>query len=385
MYRYTYGDALKDDVVAPFNLALMDNTLPEADILTEFLQSRVKAWDEENSSTSEGWPLIESGVNVDPLDASTEKQRPFDEMTWKSQRMMMMLRILHEIATGRQTHVVAYCARRITRAKMLCKLMRYLCKEQIESIKAGRSLLGFKMGSTEYERLSILHENCYYHGSGKSTSCSSDKNELKPFQDAKVAFLSNIDKLTAGTDIPQITGIFFPDIKGCSDPQTLIQCIGRGTRIFPGKERCTVFLPCFVPYIKLTPESDLPEEAIAELEKKKKKKNWEGSFSKMATDIYNFIKRNEDSDENRLNIECLPSRNIFEGFTSNSTRAHDINTSIQERHQPNAEARKTSHMSQVDRGRFEAMRRPSESSRLFRNGPIKHSQQETQQCHVVIL
>ena len=107
MYRYTYGDALKDDVVAPFNLALMDNTLPEADILTEFLQSRVKAWDEENSSTSEGWPLIESGVNVDPLDASTEKQRPFDEMTWKSQRMMMMLRILHEIATGRQTHVVA--------------------------------------------------------------------------------------------------------------------------------------------------------------------------------------------------------------------------------------------------------------------------------------
>ena len=157
------------------------------------------------------------------------------------------------------------------------------------------------------------------------------------------------------------------------------------TRTFPGKERCTVFLPCFVPYIKLTPESDLPEEAIAELEKKKKKKNWEGSFSKMATDIYNFIKRNEDSDENRLNIECLPSRNIFEGFTSNSTRAHDINTSIQERHQPNAEARKTSHMSQVDRGRFEAMRRPSESSRLFRNGPIKHSQQETQQCHVVIL
>ena len=72
MYRYTYGDALKDDVVAPFNLALMDNTLPEADILTEFLQSRVKAWDEENSSTSEGWPLIESGVNVDPLDASTD-------------------------------------------------------------------------------------------------------------------------------------------------------------------------------------------------------------------------------------------------------------------------------------------------------------------------
>ena len=378
MYRYTYEDALEDKVVAPFSFALMDNTLPESSTLKEYLQSQIKGWDEENSKTSQSWPAFQSTTNIDPLDASTEKQRPYDEMTWKCERMMMMLRILHEFATGRQTHVIAFCTLIKERARKLCALMRYLCKEQIESINAGRSLLGFSMGSPEHKRLSILHDNCYYDVSGSDT-CSSGKDGFKRFQHAKVAFLSNVNRLTTGTDIPQITGIFFPDIKGHTNSQTLIQCIGRGTRLFHGKEKCTVFLPCFVPQINLTLDSDLPEEkeALAELERRKKINNWEGKFSKMALEIYNFMKQNEHAGENPLSIECVPSRSIFsEHFPNNSTNVNGTGIHNQERHRSRTETAKMNHIFKIGKGGFGAMRRPSESSRQFRNGPIMDTTQQ---------
>ena len=305
MYRYSYGDALQDDVVVPLQLRLMDNSLPKGGQLLEFVQDCLDGWDKNNLATGE-WPRYEGNRCIDPLDATTEKQRPFEKTLWRSERLLMVLHIVHEVAIGNQTHVLAFCSERKQRAKKLQSLVGFVCRKMIESITTGRSLFSIQEGSIEHQRLSTLYQSCYCDVSG-----ASGNNVVEAFKKSEIGFLSNVDRISVGSDIHQVTGIWFPDIKGKSNPQQLIQCIGRGTRTTERKKSCVIFLPCFVQNATLTLEKDEgTRKALGELGDKASRNNWEGTFSKMALHLFDFFKQNQ-FDGHQLKIECIQSRNLI--------------------------------------------------------------------------
>mmetsp|Transcript_12072 Transcript_12072/g.34183 ORF Transcript_12072/g.34183 Transcript_12072/m.34183 type:complete len:712 (+) Transcript_12072:1427-3562(+) len=314
--RYEYGHALKDSVVAPLQLQLLDNSVPGSDtVLSNFLVGLLTLWDKENKKWEGGeWPKLASGKCIDPLDASTVRQRSSDEQSWRCERLLMVCKIIHEIAIGNQSHVLAFCLW-IPRAKKCSKLVKFVCHQMItmvESADNGSSPFKYQRGSPELERLLLLEQNCYYDVSG-SASCSSGKNGIVPFKNSKIGFLANIDRVVVGSDIPCITGIWFVDIKAPTNPQKLTQAIGRGTRIAPEKRGCVVFLPCFVPDAQLTvsieSKTKKTEETLGKLQEKARQNTWVGSFSKMALHLYDFLERSQ-SEGCDLKVECVRSSSI---------------------------------------------------------------------------
>lgn len=307
MYRYSYAEALQDGVVAPLHLHLLNNSLPEAGSLLQYLKDTLEGWDKRNLELGE-WPQFVGSICIDPLDATTPKQRACEETSWRCERLLMVFRMIYEIASGNQTHVLAFCSSRTKRAKKLTALVKFVCKRLIDGITAGESLFGYKKGSLEHQRILLLYSNCYYDVSG-SSSCASGKNGILPFKASKIGFLANVDRVTVGSDIPQLTGIWFPDVKHQSNPQKLIQCVGRGTRTADCKRHCAVFLPCFVSdaYLGLE-EDERTEQTLHELQSRKTT-TWEGKFGSMAIIIFDFFKLNH-FDGDGLKIHCVLSKGI---------------------------------------------------------------------------
>jgi len=242
----------------------------------------------------------------DPLDTSTEKQRPMEVTEWKLQRMLMMLKVWYEFATGKQTHVVAYCSKKIARAVNLRNLMTFLCEEEIRDIEAGSSIFGFQKNSQEHSRIQTLSSNCF-------VNASNGLNGLDPFKSSEMGFLTNIATVSVGTDIPQLTGIFFADIHAIENELKMIQTVGRGTRISDGKENCEIFLPCFVTSASSSQTKDIPPETLSQLERLKKQNNWAGSFSKMALHIQEYLRTSRPNEKEMpyLGVCFVKSCDIF--------------------------------------------------------------------------
>ena len=307
MYRYSYAEALQDGVVVPLHLHLLNNSLPEAGSLHHYLRNTLEGWDKRNLELGE-WPQFVGSICIDPLDATTPKQRACEETSWRCERLLMVFHMISEIASGNQTHVLAFCSLRTKRAKKLTALVKFVCKRLIDDIIAGESLFGYKEGSLEHQRISLLYSNCYYDVSG-SGSCASGKNGIQPFIAAKIGFLANVDRVTVGSDIPQLTGIWFPDVKHQSNPQKLIQCMGRGTRTADSKSHCVIFLPCFVTDAYLGLEQDERTKQTLDKLQSCKASTWEGKFGSMATSIFDFFKQNH-FDGDGLEIHCVLSKDI---------------------------------------------------------------------------
>lgn len=301
MYRYSYGEALKDGVVVPLHLLLMDNSLSSGDAGDDtYLSKMVRAWDQRKDFDD---PTKSS---VDVLDASSEKQRPagIEEKVWRLQRLLMFLQILHDIATGHQTHVLVFCSS-IDRVQAFCDIFKFLCKRCLEKRQLGATSI--LPSSPEAKRLELVSQNIYWDVSrGKSP------NNAEGFKACKMGILANVNKISVGFDIPQITGVFFPDVKGMTNPNLLIQCIGRGTRVHPGKTRCAVYLPCLVPGVNISlQDKGANKDSLSRLRAKERKKTWEGSFSIMALTIYDYLEQNNLSEDRPLVIECIRSRQIL--------------------------------------------------------------------------
>jgi len=300
--KYTYKDALTDEVVLPLRLNLLDNSVTSSPRIRDYLNMLVEKWDAWNLARGD-----ELSAQENPLDASTEKQRPMEVTEWKRQRMLMILKVWYEFAIGNQTHVVAYCAVRVVRAVNLKNLMQFLCEEQIRDIETGSSMFGFKKNSQEYSRIQRLSSNCF-------VNASNGLNGLDPFKKSAIGFLTNIATVSVGTDIPKLTGIFFADIHAIDNEQKMIQTIGRGTRISDGKQTCEIFLPSFVTSRESSDTTDISPETLSQLEQLKKKKNWEGSFSKMALHIQHHLRnsRPEEKETPHLGVRFVKSLGIFE-------------------------------------------------------------------------
>lgn len=296
MCRYTYGEALRDAVVVPLHLLLMDNSVGNHN---DYLTAMLGAWDREVSRMS----CADTG---DILDASSEKQRPagIDETVWRAQRMLMILQVLYDLAKGVQTHVLVFC-RTIARVGSFCALLEFLCAKCIaENRLGGKRILP---QSPEETRLRLLSQNIYYDVSdGKSSSDAED------FKKCEMGILVNVNKISVGFDIPKITGVFFPDPKGMTNPNLLVQCIGRGTRLCSDKSRCAVYLPCLIPGAHLSlQDPDASEDSLRKMGDKKKKRTWEGSFSIMALTFYEYLKQNNVSQEFPLMIKTIQSRKVL--------------------------------------------------------------------------
>lgn len=304
--KYTYKDALTDEVVLPLRLNLLDNTITSSSSIRNHLVALVEKWDAWNVARGNDLSEMQSSTFHNPLDASTEKQRPMEVTEWKLQRMLMVLKVWFEFATGNQTHVVAYCSRTIARAVNLRNLMKFLCEEQIRDIEAGSSIFGFKKNSQEHSRIQNLSSNCF-------VNASNGLNGLDPFTSSDIGFLTNIATVSVGTDIPQLTGIFFADIHAIKNELKMIQTVGRGTRIFDGKETCEIFLPCFVTSPTSSQTQDIPPETLSQLERLEKQNNWAGSFSKMALHIQRYLitSRPNEKDMPHLGVCFVKSCDIF--------------------------------------------------------------------------
>lgn len=354
LVRYTYKDALEDGVVAPIRLVLMDNTIPMGDPgAIAYFKSITEEWDKRNASRMT-WPFFHGGNNVDILDATTEKQRPEERDTWRSERLAMITRILYEFAVGNQTRVIAFCSARTLRAKKLTGLMKWLCVKVIQEIEEDTCPWNFHKDSVEHRRLKALSSNCYYEVSG-SKSCMEHQNGLQAFRDSQIGFLTTVDKISEGADIPGVTGIFFPDIKGKSNRQKLIQCLGRGTRISEGKSFCDIFLPCFVPNIFLSLDEEASRPSVEALSKLSAENNWRGTFSMMALVIYQFLCENNPSRQGVLQV--LPIQSIEQMQFSALNKARENTHQL-----PESNGNKESSMRQP------GLRIPSEISRRFRHG-----------------
>lgn len=306
MCKYTYKDALTDEVVLPLRLNLLNNAITSSSSIRNHLVSLVEKWDAWNVARGNDLSEMQGSTFEDPLDASTEKQRPMEVTEWKLQRMLMMLKVWYEFATGNQTHVVAYCSRTIARAVNLRNLMTFLCEEEIRDIEAGSSIFGFQKNSQEHSRIQTLSRNCF-------VNASNGLNGLDPFKSSEMGFLTNIATVSVGTDIPQLTGIFFADIHAIENELKMIQTVGRGTRISDGKENCEIFLPCFVTSPSSSQTTDIPPETLSQLERLKKQNNWAGSFSKMALHIQEYLRTSRPNEREmpHLGVCFVKSCDIF--------------------------------------------------------------------------
>jgi hypothetical protein len=306
MCKYTYKDALTDEVVLPLRLNLLNNAITSSSSIRNHLGTLVEKWDAWNVARGNDFSEMQGSTFEDPLDASTEKQRPMEMTEWKLQRMLMMLKVWYEFATGKQTHVVAYCSKKIARAVNLRNLMTFLCEEEIRDIEAGSSIFGFQKNSQEHSRIQTLSSNCF-------VNASNGLNGLDPFKSSEMGFLTNIATVSVGTDIPQLTGIFFADIHAIENELKMIQTVGRGTRISDGKENCEIFLPCFVTSPNSSQTKDIPPETLSQLERLKKQNNWAGSFSKMAIHIQEYLRTSRPNEKEMpyLGVCFVKSCDIF--------------------------------------------------------------------------
>ena len=292
MCRYTYGEGLEDGVVAPLQLHLMDNSIPDAAPFREYVRALVKEWDIDRSNECDEWPEKVGSVIVDPLDATSAEQRAGEESSWRCERFLMACRIVHEFAVGNQTHMLAFCSSRQQRVIHLTKLVEFVCTKMIAAIDGGTRPLGYDFGPKERGRLATLRQNCFYE-------VSDSKGKVELFRNSELGLLANANMLNEGVDIPHITGIWYPDTKPITDTHRLIQSVGRGTRTADRKTGCVVFMPCFLsdaPVAFSLGDAMKTKEMLQKLDRKSNagRKNWEVVFSDMAKGILGFFIENEN-------------------------------------------------------------------------------------------
>jgi len=143
--------------------------------------------------------------------------------------------------TGVEIHGGEFVLHQLEKAMDKDSLVDSAVTEIIEETKERKSCLIFCSGVKHAEHVHEVIEKITGEKAGLITEQTNSlfrQNQLENFKQSKLKFLVNVNVLTIGFDAPNIDCVAM--LRPTHSPGLYYQMVGRGFRIWPGKENCLV-------------------------------------------------------------------------------------------------------------------------------------------------